>query len=54
LAQAEVWIPFCRVEFRKPINYRAQVVTNMASPMPASLNQIAGWLKQIDTLRQAA
>jgi hypothetical protein len=24
------------------------------SPMPASWNQIAGWLKQIDSLRQAA
>jgi hypothetical protein len=26
----------------------------MASLMPASWNQIAGWLKQIDTLRRAA
>ncbi len=26
----------------------------MASPMPASWNQIASWLRQIDTLRQAA
>jgi hypothetical protein len=26
----------------------------LASPMPASWNQIAGWLKQIDSLRQAA
>ena len=26
----------------------------VASPMPASWNQIANWLKQIDTLRQAA
>jgi len=25
-----------------------------SSPMPASWNQIAGWLRQIDTLRQAA
>ncbi len=28
--------------------------TKMASPMPASWNQIAGWLKQIDSLRQVA
>ena len=26
----------------------------LASPMPASWNQIASWLKQIDNLRQAA
>ena len=26
----------------------------LASPMPASWNQIAGWLEQIDSLRQAA
>jgi hypothetical protein len=26
----------------------------VASPMPASWNQIAGWLNQIDNLRQAA
>jgi len=25
-----------------------------SSPMPASWNQIAGWLKQIDSLRHAA
>ena len=30
------------------------VATALASPMPASWNQIAGWLKQIDSLRQAA
>jgi hypothetical protein len=27
---------------------------NLASPMAASWNQIAGWLKQIDGLRRAA
>jgi hypothetical protein len=27
---------------------------NLASLMPASWNKIAGWLKQIDNLRQAA
>jgi len=26
----------------------------VASPVPASWNQIAGWLKQIDSLRNAA
>jgi hypothetical protein len=30
------------------------VVTKLASPMPASWNQIAGWLQQIDGLRRAA
>jgi len=30
------------------------VPQSIASPMPASWNQIAGWLKQIDSLRQAA
>ena len=29
-------------------------VTNLASPMPASWNQIVAWLKQIDAVRQAA
>jgi hypothetical protein len=27
---------------------------NLASPMPASWNQIASWLRRIDNLRQAA
>lgn len=30
------------------------LVQSVASPMPASWNQIAGWLKQIDLLREAA
>ena len=29
-------------------------VKGVASPMPASWNQIATWLKQIDSVRQAA
>jgi hypothetical protein len=36
--------------YRTPESAKNEV----ASPMPASWNQIAGWLKQIDNLRQAA
>ena len=35
-----------------PTNERERV--KLASPTPASWNQIAGWLKQIDNLRWTA
>ena len=34
--------------------FSAVLSVALASPMPASWNQIANWLKQIDGLRQAA
>jgi hypothetical protein len=43
-----------RLESPKRGNVLSDLMIELASSMPASWNQVAGWLKQIDGLRPAA